>query len=114
MENSELKKAILDHKSISSLGALKDEKKTFRLWNRKLKSSLKGIWGEENLKVIEEISKIPERNASTPAKLREQTKRFEKNFKVQKQRSLLAASHRRRVELIRLLKIMASEFPTSR
>ena len=37
--------------------------------------------------------------------------RFQKNIKVQKQRPLFAAPQRRRVELLRLLKIMASEIP---
>ena len=40
--------------------------------------------------------------------------RFKKKIKVQKQRPLFAAPQRRRVELLRLVKIMASEFPTSR
>ena len=40
--------------------------------------------------------------------------RFQENIKVQKQRPVFAASQHRRVELLRLLKIMASEIPTSR
>ncbi len=40
--------------------------------------------------------------------------RFLKNIKVQKERPLFAAPQRRRVELIRLLKIIAEEIPTSR
>ena len=40
--------------------------------------------------------------------------RFQKNIKVQNQRPVFAAQQRRRVELVRLLKIMASEIQTTR
>ena len=40
--------------------------------------------------------------------------RFQKNIKVQKQRPVFAATQRRRVELLRLVKIMVGEIPTSR
>ena len=40
--------------------------------------------------------------------------RFQKNIKVQNQRPVFAASQRRRVELVRLLKIMAGEIQTTR
>ena len=40
--------------------------------------------------------------------------RFQKKIKVQKQRPLFAATQRRRVELLRLVKIMVGEIPTSR
>ena len=73
-------KDILSYKAVNSLTTIKGNRSEYRMWDKRLRNALKSIWGKEVDNFLDEISGIPDKNASSNEKLRKEVEAIEEKY----------------------------------